>query len=137
VNLLAEFTLDRDAMIALNLSASQAESVLATVRQWRETNEAAQNKVLPNTLHQKIGAVRRLEKAIRMGPSDAELAPALAVLSAEIFCTFLREFSPPDRAAFLSGVSAWTVPVSVTRFAIKDGDAIMGLQVSKFTRLRA
>ncbi len=55
--------LDRDAMIALNPTATQAEGVLSTVRTWQSSNQATLAS-LKNTIHEKVHAVRVLEKAI-------------------------------------------------------------------------
>lgn len=77
VGLLAETALDRDALIALNLSSSDAESVLDTVRSWYEDNRQTLAS-LQATIHQKAADVYALEKAIRVGPYDAGHEPALA-----------------------------------------------------------
>lgn len=64
--ILEKIGLDRDAMIALNPTATQAEDILSTVRTWQATNEATLAS-LKNTIHEKVHAVRVLEKAIRTG----------------------------------------------------------------------
>lgn len=78
VTLLKDISLDRDALIALNADSEQAASILSTARTWRETN-ASTLVTLKNTIDQKVVAVRKLEKAERMGPADPGRAAALAL----------------------------------------------------------
>lgn len=82
-NLLAKVSLDRDALVALNLSATQAESVLSTTRSWYITNETTLQS-LQNSIHAKVHAVRVLEKAERMGPADELRKPALALARTDL-----------------------------------------------------
>lgn len=81
--LLAESSLDREALIALNLSAQQAESVLDTVRDWRSEN-ASTLGTLEDTVHQKTTAVYLLEKSIRSGPFNENNETALAAARSEL-----------------------------------------------------
>lgn len=78
VELLEDVSLDRDALIALNLSAQQASDVLSSVRTWYETN-ASTLASLQGTVDQHILTIRQLEKATRMGPADVERDQQLAV----------------------------------------------------------
>ncbi len=77
-NLIKRLNLDRDAMIALNPTAAQAESVLSTVRTWQETNVALLAS-LKLDVDRGRSAVRRVEKAIRMGPADPGRETEMAV----------------------------------------------------------
>lgn len=71
LNLLADVSLDRDVLVGLNLTTQQAESAVAAVRSWYLTNHATLY-ALDQTVQQKQAAVRALEKAVAMGPADAE-----------------------------------------------------------------
>ena len=75
---LKHLSLDRDALIALNLSSQQAESVLEEVRDWYLTNVAALAS-LKAAVDVDVTEVRVIEKAIRMGPYQAGRQEALAV----------------------------------------------------------
>lgn len=83
LHLMAEIDLDRDALIALNLTAADAESLVSTVRTWRENNIAAMSGKM-NTVHEKAAAVRDLELATQKGPFDESRAAALAVAHQEL-----------------------------------------------------
>ena len=74
--LLDELGLDRDALIALNLSGPQAESILATARTWRGDN-AATRQTLRGAITAKVGEIRGIRRAIRMGPAQAGREEAL------------------------------------------------------------
>jgi len=78
VNLLADVSLDRDALVGLNLSTSQAESVVAAVRTWYLSNHATLTS-LDQAEQQKTVAVWELEKAVSMGPADAQRDSQLAL----------------------------------------------------------
>jgi len=75
---LEQIKLDRDALIALNPSAAQAEDILAEVRSWQASN-AATLASLKNTIDEKVHAVRVLEKAIRMGTAGENAQERLAL----------------------------------------------------------
>lgn len=70
LHLLDDIKLDRDALVALNVSGSQASSVLSTVRGWYETN-ASTLQSLQNDINSKTRAVYDIEETIAMGPYDA------------------------------------------------------------------
>lgn len=76
-SLMADVSLDREALIALNPSANQAESILSAVRTWQGSNAStvASNN---QTIAQKMTAVRIAEKAIAMGPYNENNASNLA-----------------------------------------------------------
>ncbi|MCP4589428.1 MAG: hypothetical protein GY842_01660 [bacterium] len=85
LGVLGEIDLDRDALVALNLNAAQAEDVLADTRAWYEDNAA--NLAAWNVeIATRTAAVRALEKSIRMGPHregrDAQLQSARRTLVA-------------------------------------------------------
>jgi hypothetical protein len=79
VNLLADMSLDRDALVGLNLTSSQAESVVSAVRTWYGTNQATL-ATLNQNIQQKRAAVYEREKAIVMGPADPANEPRLALV---------------------------------------------------------
>ena len=75
--LLNHLSLDHEALVALNLTALQAEDVLDTVRTWRLTNQAtlaARKTDIDNAVH----ARRQIEKTIALGPADAQNDQTLA-----------------------------------------------------------
>ena len=76
---LKEISLDRDALIALNLSSNSAESVLAAVRTWSMSN-AQTMATLKAAVDEHVVAVYRAEKVVAYGPAsdtnDATLASA-------------------------------------------------------------
>ena len=78
MNLLADLSLDRDALVALNLSSFQAQSVVSAVRSWYVTNQASLAS-LNDAIQQKRAAVYEHEKAIAMGPADPTNEPRLAL----------------------------------------------------------
>lgn len=77
VQLLAATHLDRDALIALDVDEEQAESILNTVRTWHSQNQSTLT-TLQSSVHESAATVYGLEKAVRLGPYDAENATALA-----------------------------------------------------------
>ena len=70
VGLLDRVGLDRDALTALNVTVEQAESLLTEVRTWQDTNKATLAS-LKLAVDQQVGAVRKIEKAIKMGTAGA------------------------------------------------------------------
>ncbi|UCE61736.1 MAG: hypothetical protein JSU63_08300 [Phycisphaerales bacterium] len=78
INVLEEISLDRDALIALNLSAEQAESVMDTVRSWYLTN-AATLATLQEDLAEAKHDVLMAKKVIAKGPANPANDAALAV----------------------------------------------------------
>lgn len=78
--LLDDVALDRDALIALNVSANQAEALVAAARSWQETNATAVAEVQA-AIDEGRTALRQARLAIAMGPyleaNDAALAAAL------------------------------------------------------------
>lgn len=78
MTLLGDVGLDRDALIALNPSSSQAESVLSTIRTWQENNQTTLAN-LKTTRDRKVTALRQIEKAIRTGPADPSHESQLAL----------------------------------------------------------
>ncbi len=80
---LNEVALDRDALVALNLSTSQAETVVSTARTWQQNNQSTLSSQM-TTIHQKRHAVREIEKAIAMGPFDANRETQLATARQEL-----------------------------------------------------
>ena len=83
LTLLEEMDLDREALIALNPTAVQAESILATVRTWHE-NQQATLSTLRDTVATKVSVVRQWEAAIEMGPAQSGQDGALATARQEL-----------------------------------------------------
>lgn len=81
--LLAQSDLGREVLIALNPSSGQAESIVAAVRTWREDN-ASTLAARKATLDAKVCAVRKIEKAIRMGPADSSRNQQLSIARQEL-----------------------------------------------------
>jgi len=81
--LLAELVLDRDALIALNPSARQAEDLLAAVRTWNEQNRAARQP-LADALAQKRVALRELRLSVRRGQAGENFKQELATAIGEV-----------------------------------------------------
>ena len=83
LNVLRNIGLDREAMVALNVSSTQAVDLIAAAQTWMTTNttEVATRR---RAVAQKRAVVKRLKAAIRAGtaPDDAEalLATALGEL---------------------------------------------------------
>lgn len=102
MNLLAEVSLDRDALVGLNLSTSQAESVVAAVRSWYLSNLETLTG-LDQTAQQKRAAVYDLEKAQAMGPADAQRDAQLALA---------RQDFQTVKASYRSGLSSLESTVS-------------------------
>jgi hypothetical protein len=83
VALLDDTDLDHSALVALNLSAPQAESVLSAIRTWQDEN-AANLAILGAAVDVKKLAVRAVERDIRTGPFNAEHAERLATARQEL-----------------------------------------------------
>lgn len=81
--LLEDVALDREALIGLNVTSQQAESVLTTVRDWYQRN-AAQLASLQADIADAAAALQTIEQAIAMGPAQEgqqqDLANARATL---------------------------------------------------------
>ncbi len=73
-----DVALDRDALIALNVSANQAEILVAAARSWQETNATAVAEDQA-AIDEARTAVRQVRLAIAMGPYDEANDAALAV----------------------------------------------------------
>ncbi len=69
--------LDRDALIALNVTGEQAVTILGGVRTWYDENKTTLTTRQTAVAHDRA-AVRQIEKAIRLGPQDPEHESALA-----------------------------------------------------------
>ena len=82
-NVLADASLDAEALIALNLSSSQAESLVSAVRTWYESNESTLNAELAD-IAAKTQALRDKEQTIRMGPYSAENETARATAVSDL-----------------------------------------------------
>ena len=84
IGVLKYVSLDRDALVALNLSNQQAEDVLTTVRNWWDSNKSAL-ETKQQAIWAKERAVRNVQDAITAGPleegREAALASALAELA--------------------------------------------------------
>lgn len=80
---LNEVSLDRDALVALNLSTNQAETLLGTARTWQQNNQSTLT-TQTTAIHQKRHAVRELEKAIAMGPFNENHQTQLATAREEL-----------------------------------------------------
>jgi len=85
VQVLEELDLDRAALAALNVNATQAEQLVADVRAWVEDNRATL-AAADQEIAARVPAVRTLEQAMRTGPAEdgheAALAAARRALSA-------------------------------------------------------
>jgi hypothetical protein len=79
-NLRMEVGLDPDALIALNVTAEQAEQVLAALRSWYETHQAQLHTLDVAVTDKEVG-LYRVDKMMRTGPAlpDAQTARARAV----------------------------------------------------------
>lgn len=80
---LAEVSLDRDALVALNPSSQSAESLLTTVRTWSLSNQSSVNN-LSATVEEKTHALYQIEKAIALGPFNESHASQLATARSEL-----------------------------------------------------
>lgn len=65
-----EVGLDRDAVVALNVSSEQAETMVSAARTWWEQNGDTLAG-LKATVHQRQAELRAVRLAIRMGPAEA------------------------------------------------------------------
>jgi hypothetical protein len=83
LKILNDVALDFDALVALNVDAEQAESVLSTTVTW-QANNAGTMAGKQADIDAALTEVRTLEKAIAMGPpqegQEADLATAVAEL---------------------------------------------------------
>lgn len=73
---LAEVSLDRDALVALNPTQPSAESWLGTVKTWALANQST-IATLSATVDEKTHAVYQIEKAIAIGPYNESHASQL------------------------------------------------------------
>ncbi len=97
-----ESHLDRDALIALNLSAVQAADIMETCRTWclaQQATLATHN----TTIAAKVLALRNIKAAIRQGPPNPEHAQQLATAQSELATA---------RAAYASTINALATSVS-------------------------
>jgi len=128
VRLMDTIDLDRDALVALNLNAADAESLVSTVRTWRADNAGALD-TLERTIHLKVAAVRDLKKAARQGPFVAGRSAALAAAQQELMdarAARQAAFAPLDAQvnAILSASQ------QATWSALRDGfDHVMPLRM--------
>jgi len=74
---LCDMALDREALISLNPSSEQAESILSTVREWYLSN-ASTLATLKAAIDSRVHDVRQVEQSIALGPYNAEHAQTLA-----------------------------------------------------------
>ena len=119
LSLMADVALDRDSLVALNMTSVQAESVLDTARTWRETNGATIDTLL-DTVDQKALAVRGLLRQIRTGPFEQGKDQELSLARQELATA---------RAAYGSALAPLVVSVDAdlspsqesTRDAIETG----------------
>jgi len=83
LKVLADTALDEAALVALNPSAEQAESILATARTWQSQN-AATLAAKQADIDSALTSLRSLQKLMAMGSAqegqDAALASAVATL---------------------------------------------------------
>jgi len=80
--LLADVQLDREALVALNVSEAQAEALLTALRGWHDQNlsEAASAQTAVRTAR---AEVRRLQREVRMGTAEPQaLTTAQAAVTA-------------------------------------------------------
>ena len=82
-NILDHIRLDMDALVALNLTAQQAETLISGTRTWCENNEVTL-QTLQEDIHRKVTGVRTVEKTIAMGPHDVANLDALALARQEL-----------------------------------------------------
>ena len=82
-NLLADVAMDRTALVALNPTASQAESVLSTVRSWWFDNQATLSS-LKATIVNERATVRQLRRDIAMGTAQPGAQDTLRLAIADL-----------------------------------------------------
>lgn len=80
---LAEVSLDRDALVALNPSSQSAESLLTTVRTWSLSNQSSLDNLIA-TVEEKTHALYQIEKAIGLGPFNESHAAQLSTARSEL-----------------------------------------------------
>jgi hypothetical protein len=128
---LEDVSLDRDALVGLNVSAEQAVDLLAGTRQWFEANRS-RLAALNATIGEKRVEVRRLEKAIRVGPrevgQDDDLASARQQLAAArrtyrqalgpLKSALAAEMSPTQRATWQVIERGWGRQMPIRMLAL-------------------
>jgi len=83
LGVMEDVALDRDALVALNLTGEQAEDLVAATRQW--CSESATTLAnLRATTAGRTSELRALRAAIRMGPAQAGQDEALATAIADL-----------------------------------------------------
>lgn len=83
LDVLDKVSLDRDAMIALNLSANQGESVIGGARTWY-TQNAETLETLRQTIHARTHALRTVREQVATGPAPEGHAAALALAVSDL-----------------------------------------------------
>jgi hypothetical protein len=150
-NLLTEVGLDRDALIALNLSSNQAEAVLGEVRSWSLSNKSTLNS-LQNDIDGQFAAVRNIENAIRMGPFDENHASSLATARSDLATAqqayqnalnslksgVNEELSASQRTTWTAIQSGWGQQMPIRMLALTDEQRIAVSDAAhRFRRQRA
>lgn len=101
LTLLDDAGLDREALVALNLTEAQAESLLDAARTWRADN-AATLVSLQSTIDESVVALRQIRMDIAMGPAQEGHAALLGTAIQDLVSA---------RAAFASALSPLDVSV--------------------------
>jgi len=73
--LLANVNLDRDALVALNMTTEQAEDVLTALRNWHDESggSVANDQIICSA---RLAAVRQLEREVRAGTAEPQALAA-------------------------------------------------------------
>lgn len=100
-DVMEELSLDRDALVALNPSEELAESLVSTARTFCIDNAAAL-ATRKGTIHQRVSAIRTLERDIRMG--TAVQGADAALMQARLDLKTARDGYRGDLAALESGI---------------------------------
>lgn len=133
-SVLADVSLDREALVALNLSAEQATDILAATRTWLETN-ASEIAQLKEIIADKRDVVRQLEQSVRAGSAvsgqDQALVAARADLAAALraYDTALNgirtalaaELSESQRSTWATIENGWGREMPVRMLALTSG----------------
>jgi len=83
LGVMEDVALDRDALVALNLTGEQAEDLAAATREWC-SESATTLATLRATIGARTSELRALRAAIRMGPAQAGQEEALATAIADL-----------------------------------------------------
>lgn len=129
--LLAELSLDRENLAALNLSQTQVETLLTAVRTWHATN-ATLVANLDAAAAGKAEVLRAIKTAVNMGTAEEGYESQLATARAELRAARAARRAAPDTLA-AEVATALSASQRAAWEALKSGIGPMSLRVVALT----